>query len=79
MGSNGEKEGRMEWGEWGHISLFLPLRWWSEGSRDLGEAASLGRRASVWTPLRQLEQRRTQDSQLARFLSSARDNLAKSE
>ena len=51
-------EGGENGGEWGHISLLFPLPWWAEGSRDPGQAASLGHYGSVWTALRQLEQGR---------------------
>ena len=48
-----------------------------EWGRDLAEVPGLGQYGSIWTALRQLEQRRAEDSQLARFLSSARHKLAK--
>jgi len=65
-------------GDWGRdVALWLGRRECGMRLRDLAEAAGLGHYGSVWTALRQLEQRRTEDRQLARFLSSAQHNLAK--
>ena len=43
--------------------------------RELAEAAGLGHYGSVWTALRQLEQRQAADRQLARLLSKAQRQL----
>jgi len=65
-------------GDWGRdVAMWLGRMECGLRLRDLAEAAGLGHYGSVWTALRQLEQRQAEDRQLARFLSSARHKLAK--
>jgi putative transposase len=65
-------------GDWARdVALWLGRMECGLKLRELAEAAGLGHYGSVWTALRQLEQRRAADRELARFLSSAQRRLTK--
>jgi len=71
---------REQRGDWGRdVALWLGRMEGGLRLKDLAEAAGLGHYGSVWTALRQLEQRRVEDRRLARLLSSAQHKLTKNE